>query len=392
MNNFKEQLRQDLRTDAPFTEDMKQRILMNERSVKAPTKKFNWQVSVISLAFVLILGFVVILQVIPNEATASKTVATLPKDSNDLIALLQENETVLPIIESKGQLVIDPDTSFLMGKQFMLSGLPMVIEPDAEIEVGDYIAYYNTYDITVAPVYGVAGDKVQTSNGQVTLNGELLALPGTVTPIEFDDAEQQDIFQYYFSYRDHFYKPQSDTIDVDLDVLSANEYAVYMNEEGSTAKVIKESQVIGKVVGIEKLEPTFTLTADEQSIYEAFKEHHDLSLLEGVEPLAITKMFLHAEMELDFETFYALFTNREGPLQARIEQYKKGTQKIKEYYYTEDIQRLLSAYTFNGIESGEFKGGSIKFMPTSYDSMGITVGMLKNEQGIWQPVFSLPID
>lgn len=395
MNNFKEQLRQDLRTDVPFTEDMKQRILMNERSVKVPTKKCNWQVSVISLAFVLIVGFVVMLQVTLEEASGPKTVTTLPKDANDLITLLQENETVLPIIESNGQFVIKPDTSYLIGKQWMLSGLPMIIEPDAEIEVGDYIAYYNTYDITVAPVYGVGGDKVQTSNGQVMLNGDYLALPGTVTPIEFDDAEQQEIFQYYFSYRDHFFKPHRDTIDVDLDVLRANEYAVYMNEEGNTAKMIKASQVIGKVVGIEKLEPTFTLTADEQSLYEAFKEQRDLALLKGVEPLTITKMFLHAEMELDFETFYALFTNRQGPVQARIEQYMKGTQKIKEYYYTEEIQRVISANTYNGIERGEFEqrsenGGVINITPTETNNL-LSVGMIKNEEGIWQPSFAIPI-
>lgn len=396
MNNFKEQLRQELRADVPFTEEMKQRMLTNERPVKVAKKKYNWQASIISLTFVLILGFVVMLQVTQNETTASKTVTTLPKDPNDLIALLQENETVLPIIESNGRLVMDPDTSFLIGKQWMLSGLPMVIEPDAEIEVGDYIAYYNKYDITVVPVYGVAGDKVQTSNGQVMVNGKFLALPGTVIPIAYDNAEQQKILQYYFGYRSYFSRAQRETIDVDLDPLSANEYAVYMNDEGHTVKVIKASQVIGKVVGIEKLEPTFTLTADEQSIYEAFKEHHDLSLLEGVEPLTIVKMYLQAEMELDFETYYALFTNREGPVQARIEQYKKGTQKIKEYYYTEDIQRLLSAYTFNGIERGTFDqkseiAGAINITPIVLNKLS-SVGMLKNEQGIWQPAFTIPID
>ncbi|MFJ7738372.1 hypothetical protein ACIQ2D_18815 [Lysinibacillus sp. NPDC097287] len=396
MNNLKEQLRKELRSEAPFTEDMKQRILMNNRLVKAPAKKLNWQVSIISLAFLLILGFVVMLQVTSDGETASKTVATLPTDPNELLALLQENENVLPIIESNGQLVIDPDTSFIMGKQWMLSNLPMVVKPDAEIQVGDYIAYYNTYDITVSPVYGVEGDKVQTSNGQVTLNGDFLALPGTVAPIEFDDAEQQEIFQYYFGYRYHFNKPQRDYIDVDIDPLSTNEYAVYMNDKGHTAQVIKESQIIGKVVGIEKLEPTFTLTTEEQSLYNAFKENYDMSLLQGAEPLTITKMYLQAEMELDYETHYALLTTREGPARAQIEHYLKNTQKIKEYYFTEDIQRLLNAYAFNGIERGQFEqrsenGGVITFIPTNSGSLETSAGMLKNEQGIWQPSFSRPI-
>ena len=396
MNNLKEQLRQELRAEAPFTEDMKQRILMNNRPVKTPAKKGNWQVSVISLVFVLILGFLVMLQVTPDGTTASKMVTTLPTDPKELLTLLKENETVLPIIESNGQLVIDPDTSFLMGKQWMLSNLPMVIEPDAEIQVGDYIAYYGVDGVTVANVYGVAGDKVQTSHGQVSVNGDLLALPGTVAPIEFDDAEQQEIFKYYFGYRYHFNKPQRDYIDVELDSLRANEYAVYMNDNGHTAMVVKDSQLIGKVIGIEKLEPTFTLTAEEQSLYEAFKEHYDLSLLVGAEPLTITKMFLQAELELDYETYNALFTNREGPARARIEHYIQDTQKIKEYYFTEDIQRLLSAYNYNGIEGGQFEqrsenGGVINFIPPNSGSLETSVGMLKNEQGIWQPSFTWPI-
>ena len=395
MNNLKEHLKQELRTEAPFTKDIKQRILKNDRPGKAPSKKKNWKVSVISVAFVLILGFAVMLQFKPGGETASKTVAKLPTDTNELLALLQENENVLPIIKSNGQLVINPDISFLIGKQWMLSNLPMVIEPNAEIQVGDYIAYYNTYDITVSPVYGVAGDKVQLSNGQVSLNGDFLALPGTVAPIEFDDAEQQEIFQYYFGYRYHFNKPQRDYIDVDFEPLSANEYAVYMNDKGHTAQVIKESQIIGKVIGIEKLEPTFTLTTEEQSQYNAFKENYDMSVLVGVEPLTITKMYLQAEMERDYETQNALITTREGPARARIVRDLQNTQKLKEYYFSEDIQRLLSAYRFNGIERGQFEqrsenGGVINFFPPNSGSMETSVGMLKNEQGIWQASFSWP--
>ena len=395
MNNFKEQLRRELRADVPFTEEMKQRILTHDRLTKGMSKKYNWRVSIISLAFVVILGFVAMLSFISNETMASKTVTTLPKNADDLIALLKKNETVLPVIESNGREVIHPDTSFLIGKQWMLSGLPMVVEPDAEIQVGDYIAYYNTYDITVVPVYGVAGDQVQTSNGQVMVNGEFLALPGTVPPITFEDAEQQKILQYYFGYRSHFSRAQRETIDVGLDQLREHEYAVYMNDEGQTVKMIKASQVIGKVVGIEKLEPSFTLTEDEQSLYKAFKEQYDLSLLKGVEPLTIVKMYLQAEMERDFETYYALFTNREGPVQAIIEQYKQ-TQKIMEYYFTEDIHKLLNAYTFNGLKEGEFvqrseNGGEINFIPTNSNSLEFSVGMLKNEQGIWQPAFTIPI-
>ncbi|EON72629.1 hypothetical protein [Lysinibacillus sphaericus] len=440
MNNFKEQLKQELRTDAPFTVDMKQRIVINKQPKTAPAKKFNWQVSVISLAFVLILGFVVMLQVTPNGATASKTVEilptdqpngvtaskmvetlptdqpngvtasktvetlptdqpngvtasktveTLPTDHNELFDLLQQNETVLPIIEPNGQLVIQPTIGYLMGKQFGLSSIPMVIEPDTEIKIGDYIAYYHKKDIIVAPVFGVAGDKIQTSHGQVTLNGNFLALPGAVAPIVFEDAEQENIFKFYFRDLANYHKTKMRYIDVDLDPLHEDEYAVYKNEVGQTVSVINDAQIAGKVIGLKNLEPTFTLTTDEQSLYDAFKENYDLSVLKGTKPLTIAKMYVLAESEGDYETKFAFKPTNERPTQSEIVKYIQDKQKIRGYYSTKKIQRLVSAYNYNGIEGAQFEQsseieGTIKFTPT-YGDVWMLIRMIKNDQGIWQP-------
>ncbi|MEK4229612.1 hypothetical protein [Solibacillus sp. FSL H8-0538] len=397
MNNLKEQLKQELRSEAPFSEDMKRRILINKQPGKASVKKLNWQVYTVALAFLLILSFIGMTQ---DETMATKTVATLPTNQNELFTLLQENETVLPIIEPNGKLVVEPKpgASYLMGKQWMLANLPMVIEREAAIQVGDYIAYYGLSGVNVATVYGVTEDKVQMENGQITLNGEFLALPGAVKPVGDQDAEEKEIAKYYFGEREHYFKTQ-DYIDVELEQLRTNEYAVYSNDNGHTVKVINDNQLIGKVVGIQKLEPSFTLTTEEQSLYGAFKETYDLSLLLDVEPLTITKMYLQAEMELDYETYYALLTDRDPTRTVRAN-YLQRTQKIRDYYFTEDIQRLLSAYGFNGIEEGQFEqineiNGMIHFFPTSptsTSSLETSAGMLKNEQGIWQPAFIMAID
>lgn len=419
MNNLKEQLKQELRTEAPFTEDMKQRILKNDRPVKAQSKKINWKVSVISLAFVLILGFAVMLQVTQGGETASKTVEKLPTDTNELmdllqqnetelplmqdgttssktveklptdtkelLDLLQQNETVLPIIEPNGQLVVQPTIGYLMGKQFGLSSIPVVIEPDADIKIGDYIAYYYRNDIIVAPVFGVAGDKIQTSHGQVTLNGTYLALPGAVAPIEFEDFEQETKFQFYFRDLENAHKTKLRYYDVNLGPLNEDEYAVYKNVSAQTVSVINDAEIAGKVIGLKNLEPTFTLTTDEQSLYDAFKVNYDLSVLEGVEPLTIAKMYVLADSEGDYETLFAL--TFKGPTQSEIEKYIQDKQKNGGYYSTKKIKRLVSAYNYNGIVDSQFEQSSenegiINFSPTFGDfQMGIE--MIKNDQGNW---------
>lgn len=385
MNNLKEQLKRELRADVPFTEDMKQRMLTPKRPVKIRTPNQHWQVPLIALTFVLIVGFVLKLQFTPHEATASKTVSTLPTDPDDLVSLLQKNETILPIIESKNLKVINPTISYVMGKQWALSNLPMVIDPQGEIEVGDYIAYYDRYDIVVSPVFGIEGDHVQTSNGQVSLNGKFLALPGAVAPVQFPQPEQQEIYKYYYNSRFHMGDAKMQTIDVNLAPLHENEYAVYMNKKGGTVGVVKNDTFIGKIVGVKKLEPTFTLTTEEQSLYNAFKENYDLNILKGVKPLTVAKMYAFSEAQGDYLTHYSLLAKH---TRSEIEKYL-DKQNIKEYYFTREIQMLISAYNYNGIEEAEFEQlsqsqGTIQFF-IPFTNVPFKMKMIKNEQGVWHP-------
>lgn len=325
------------------------------------------------------------LQLSPHEATASKTVSSLPTDPYDLVKLLQKNEIVLPIIEAKNLKVIDPTISYVMGKQWALSNLPMVIDPQVKIEVGDYIAYYDSYDIVVSPVFGIEGDNVQTSNGQVSLNGEYLALPGAVASVQFAKPEQQEIYQYYFNSRFHMDAAKMQTIDVKLAPLHENEYAVYMNQRGGTVGVVKNDTFIGKVVGVKKLEPTFTLTAKEQSLYNAFKENYDLNVLKGVKPLSVAKMYAFSEVQGDYLTHYSLLAKH---TRSEIEKYL-DKQNIKEYYFTREIQMLISAYNYNGIEEAEFDQlselqGTIQFF-IPFTDIPFKMKFIKNEQGVWHP-------
>ena len=387
MKNFKEQLKQELRVEVPYTEDLEQRILLNKRSVKKSNKKFNWQVSMISIATIFIISFIVMPQLILNEAPM--TVASLPANETPPFALYKENEMKLPIIEANGQLVIEPSTpSYVIGNQWMLSNLPMIVDPEATLHIGDYVAYYGVNGMTVSTVFGVMGDEVQMKQGQVMVNGKLLEIPDVVGVTE----RKRDVDPYFFQAHD---ESMAGYVDVGLGRLEAEQLAVYTNTNGHSATIVKDSQLIGKVVGIQKLEPTFTLTTEEQVIYEAFKENYDLALLQGVAPLTIAKMYVIAEMEQDYKTFRAFFTTSQGQEELEVKQYIEDTQKVREYYFTVAIERQLSAYVFNGIEEGEFEQlseneGMIHFY-SGDSTMPTSAKMIKNEQGIWQPAFTRPI-
>ncbi|MGE7839778.1 hypothetical protein ACQKNX_03195 [Lysinibacillus sp. NPDC093712] len=87
---------------------------------------------------------------------------------------------------------------------------------------------------------------------------------------------------------------------------------------------------------------------------------------------------------------------REVPERSEIVKYIQDTQPIREFYATEEMQSLLSAYIFNDIEKGKFEQtseikGEIHFT-SSHDNVPMAGTMIKNEQGIWQPLFTSPFE
>ncbi|WP_336046365.1 hypothetical protein [Solibacillus ferritrahens] len=372
MKEFKNQLKRELQQDAPYTTELKQRLLQTKRK----PKKRNWQVLSVSVAMCCLIGMIVLAQFSP-----SKSVQTA-----------NEGTPLLPIIDVVNELeVIEPQKAYLLGEQWMLHGFPMVIDEDATITYGDYVAYYSPNGIVVSTVLGLANDTVTMDEGQIRVNGTILTVRGLGEKI--GEGEKKDPLKnpYYFYEWGIKYTPfANETIDTAKD-----ELLVYSNDDHQRLLKIKNAQLVGKVTAIQASdELALTLTPEEQAVYEAFKTDYELERLRAISPVTITKMFLLSEIEQDYETYEALFTNVESKDTLEVKQYYEKTKAVRQQLFTPELNRIMVVSGFNGLEQATFEvrsetEGWVVF--TGENGLPAEVRMVKNEQGIWQPAFSRPI-
>lgn len=372
MREFKNQLKQELQQDAPFTDELKRRLLQTKQK---PIKR-NWQLLSVSVAICCLIGILVFAQLSPQLK----------------VQTANEGNAILPIIEDvSGLVVIDPQKAYLLGEQWMLHGFPMVINPDATITYGDYVAYYTPKGIMVSTVLGLANDSVTMDEGQIRVNGTILTVRGLGEKI--GEAEKKDPFKnpYYFHEWGIKYTPfANETINTTKD-----ELLVYNNEDYQQLLKIKSVQLVGKVTAIQASDKlALTLTPEEQAVYESFKTDYDLERLREISPIAITKMFLLSDIDQDYETYEALFTNVENEHTLEVKQHYEKTKAVRQRLFTPELNRLMSASGFNGIEQATFEQNSetegwVVF--TGENGLPGKVRMEKNEQGIWQPSFSRAI-
>lgn len=367
MKEFKDKLKEELRQDAPFTNDIKQRILQ-----KKPIKrKLNWQVVTVSIAACFIIGFMLFVEFSHkiNLQTAS-----------------QQNE-LLPIIDDVSSLdIIEPQYAHLLGKQWMLHFLPMIIDKEAPITYGDYIAFYGTDGLVVSTVLGLGNDHVTMKQGQILVEDTPLKVHGLNEQIKKEDINDPLKNPYFF----HNFGTRPAPFNDKSISAKEKEMVVYDSDEGHTIMKISEGQLVGKVVGFQNFELTFELTEQEQQAFNAFKTDYNIEKLKNMTPQAITKMFLLSDIEKDYETYEALFTTNRNDETESVRRHYEKRKIVLQKLFTKEINRLIIANLFAGLENAEFEQqtdttGVIKFI--SLDGPR-ELGMEKNAQGIWQPAFS----
>ena len=159
MKAFKDRLKEELRQDAPFTTEIKQRI----SQPKQMKRRINWRVLSVSIAACFIIGLMLSIEFFQQ---------------NSLQTVSQQNE-LLPIVDDVSSLdVIEPEYAHLLGKQWMLHFLPMIIDKEATITYGDYIAFYGTDGLVVSTVLGLGKDHVTMKQGQILVNNTALKVHG----------------------------------------------------------------------------------------------------------------------------------------------------------------------------------------------------------------------
>ncbi|MFD1205329.1 hypothetical protein ACFQ38_09465 [Sporosarcina contaminans] len=126
----------------------------------------------------------------------------------------------------------------------------------------------------------------------------------------------------------------------------------------------------------------------EQKVYDRFMLTHDVNELSGLEPISIAKLYVYASYHQDFETVYALYTDREDRILWSKEE--DETIPLSDRGTPEQILQ-----TFRNIEKGAFVQtgeyeGYIEFYPNGDREEKSGFSLIQNEEGIWQVAF-LPV-
>ncbi|MER2127089.1 hypothetical protein [Solibacillus sp.] len=375
MKEFKSKLQKELQHDAPFTDELKQRLL----ETKPKQKKRNWQVISVSVALCCLLSIILFAQFAPQKSVHTAS----------------EGESLLPIIkDATGLEVIEHAYAYLLGEQWMFGTFPLVVEQEAPITYGDYVMFYLENKIIVSTVLGLANNTVTMDEGQVRVNNTVLKVRGLGEKMVGDTKQDPFKNPYYFEEWGVTFTPfTNETIKTAND-----ELVVYHNnydEKKQGLLTIKEAQLIGKVTAIHAPdELALTLTSEEHAVYEAFKTDYDLERLRDISPVTIVKMFIFSDIEQDFKTYEALYTTVENKETLEVKAYYEKTKAVRKQMFTPELNRLSIARYFNGIENATFEQesdtkGWIVF--TGENGLPSKAGMAKNEQGIWQPSFGRPI-
>lgn len=132
----------------------------------------------------------------------------------------------------------------------------------------------------------------------------------------------------------------------------------------------------------------FTLTPEEEVIYQKFLLDLDEQHLQGLNPVSIAKLYVQAQLDKRYDAVYALYTDREG--------YVRWTKEEDERIPESDRGTITQALTtFNHIDSGNFipdgkHNGYIEYETSKNADAKSGFKMIKDEDGIWNVAF-MPI-
>lgn len=132
----------------------------------------------------------------------------------------------------------------------------------------------------------------------------------------------------------------------------------------------------------------FSLTEEEQQLYDKFKENKDMSLFKDVNPISIAKVNIMLGVNGEWESEYAMFYKEDG-MKTSLEEYKQMYEKREKESAPGEVQSYANWY-FPFIDKGEFKvdgnNGVIIFHQVPVDGeedAEVNFHMVKDANGIW---------
>lgn len=123
------------------------------------------------------------------------------------------------------------------------------------------------------------------------------------------------------------------------------------------------------------------LTAEEEKLYESFKQDYDNQVLKDASPITVMKLYLHAVQQKDHETEYELYIDDPEYVSWSKEQHLKEAAN-KEEPLLDPYDKELEVEFIQSDESSGFVS-----YPRDDESGKGSFGLIKSQQGIWKVNF-----
>ena len=381
MSDFKGKLAQELKKDAPFTKDLEERIVSFR-----PRKKPTLLKPAFTLGGLAIIAMLFVFLFEKTETADPLMVASeVPTNTDAFIKQLQQNEVILPLLDDieDDQEVIKVDNITLYGKMSWFSYHNLVTETVKKLKIGDYVLVELDGEQAVRQVVALEGDTYKVEDRNVYINDKRLMLPG-YSYMKVDEGTDYRLVVNYF-HQDIYIQRVEDEVVAKQEIL--------ISEISNTSKLvvaIPQERIMAKVVGIQKIEPTFIVTGDDRALYESFKEDKDIQKLIGVDPVTMARMYHTAELEEDAEMLHAFMPSYVKLHQLTVEDVHERFLQTPVHFSKEEHASQI-AYSYNGLENGEvyYTGGNqvanIRYKSGNFwDEMHLTVSMYLNSHGFWE--------
>ena len=263
---------------------------------------------------------------------------------------------------------------------------PLVIDPTVtEFERGEVVRYVDDDGmVVVSRIVGLPHERFAVRNGTVIIDG---------TPLHQDLGYakangEMTIENYKSKYSNQSVNPEAmqDVFYMNLDEIKLGEaeYVVVPdNWWRGKIEVIPQNEILGKVLGYSPHAMTDEWTNSEITAYKAFKENYDSSVLIGLEPVTIARLYMYTSLLGDREAQYHLLTTRpeyeRWSLEEHLSPNYQGAPTDPEYII--ELAKKLNEGQF--IETGPGQG----YIQHGEGIDMIGFNLIQGENGAWQVAF-----
>ena len=294
--------------------------------------------------------------------------------------------TAAPVDKLQGTEMMSYKTDNMDRSNHHYTKYPLIIDPSAtEFEHGEVVRYVNDDGMmVVSRIVGLPHQRFAVKNGTVLINGIPLHEDIGYAKVN-GELTIENYKRKYANFNVNLEAAQKVfSMNLEEMKLGEAEYVVVPdNWARGKIEVISQNEFLGKVLGYSPYAMTDEWKDSEIAAYKAFKENYDSSVLIGLEPVTIARLYMYTWLLGDRETQYHLLTTRPEHKQWSIEEhlspYFHGIPTDPEYII--DLAQKFNAGQF--IETSPGEG----YIQHGEGTEMIGFSLIQGENGVWQVAF-----